>query len=180
MSRIGKLPISIPAGVTVNVEGRVVKVKGPLGQLEQKIDSGVINVKAEDGRIVVSRAAENKPARSKHGLYRALIANMVTGVTQGFSRTLIVNGVGYKCAVNGNKLTMNIGYSHPVDIIAPNDIKITCVNPLEIKVEGISKEKVGHTAAKIRAAKPVEPYHSYGVRYSDEVVIKKEGKTAGK
>jgi large subunit ribosomal protein L6 len=115
-----------------------------------------------------------------HGLYRVLINNMVQGVVKPYTKSLIVNGVGYKTAVAAGKLTMNIGYSHPVEIVAPKGITITCVTPTEIKVEGISKELVGHVAAKIRAAKPVEPYHLYGIRYSTEKLTKKEGKTAGK
>jgi len=181
MSRIGRLPIAVPAGVTVNVSAdKVVTVKGPLGQLEEKINSKYIDVDVQAGVIHVTRKLETKEVKSLHGLYRMLIANMVTGVTKGFSRKLIVNGVGYKCSVAGNKLTMNIGFSHPVEIIAPEGVTIKCITPTEIEVSGISKQCVGQTAAVIRAAKVVEPYHLYGIRYSDEYVQKKEGKTAGK
>lgn len=182
MSRIGRLPITIPAGVTLTVTpDRLVVCKGPLGQLEQQIDSKNILVEINGNICEVKRTLETKDVKSKHGLYRALIANMVHGVTQGFSRRLIVNGVGYKCAMDGkDKLIMNIGFSHPVIIMAPEGITITCVTATEIEVKGISKQTVGHVAAKIRAAKVVEPYHSYGIRYSDEIVVRKEGKTAGK
>jgi large subunit ribosomal protein L6 len=181
MSRIGKLPIKMPAGVTISVSAdRVVTVKGPLGELKQKIDTKDISLNVKDGTAVVERVNENHQTKAKHGLYRALIANMVTGVTSGFSKKLIVNGVGYKCNMAGSKLVMNIGYSHPVEIEPEKGVAIACNTPTEIEVKGISKEAVGHTAAVIRASRPVEPYHAYGVRYSDEVVLRKEGKTAGK
>ena len=180
MSRIGKQPIAVPAGVTVTVRGSVVNVKGPLGELDRKIESRYITAKVEGGKVLVERSANNKEAAAQHGLYRALLANNVKGVKEGFAKTLIVNGVGYKCAVAGPKLTMNIGYSHPVEIEAPKGIKIECATPTEIKVSGIDRELVGHIAAKIKAAKPIEPYHGYGIRYSTEVWIQKEGKTASK
>jgi len=180
MSRVGRQIINIPDNVKVLYDNKIVKVEGPLGSLSQVIDSRNIDVKIDGKVLTVTRTSEEKATKAKHGLYRVLINNMVVGVTKLYSKTLVVNGVGYKTAVSGNKLTMNIGYSHPVDIIAPEGIKITCVTPTEIKVEGISKELVGATAAKIRAAKPVEPYHLYGIRYSTEQLTKKEGKTAGK
>jgi large subunit ribosomal protein L6 len=181
MSRIGRLPIAVVPGVTINVsDDKIVTVKGPLGQLEQKIDSKNIEVKIDAGRLTVERTSETHDTKSKHGLYRALIANMVTGVTKGFSKKLIVNGVGYKCNITGKKLVMNIGYSHPVEIEPPEGITVACNTPVEIEVKGISKEVVGACAAKIRASRPVEPYHAYGIRYSDETVTRKEGKTAGK
>jgi len=180
MSRVGRQVINIPDNVKVEYVDKVVKVEGPLGSLSQSIESRNIDLKFEGKMLTVVRTSEDKATKAKHGLYRVLINNMVQGVTKLYSKTLIVNGVGYKTSVSGDKLTMNVGFSHPVEIVAPQGIKITCVTPTEIKVEGISKEMVGHIAAKIRAVKPVEPYHLYGIRYSTEQLTKKEGKTAGK
>jgi len=180
MSRIGRQPIAIPAGVTVSVKDGNVNVKGPLGELDRKIESRYITAKVEGGKVLVERSSDIKEAAAAHGLYRALIANNVKGVKDGFMKALIVSGVGYKCAVAGTKLTMNIGYSHPVEIIAPQGIKIECATPTEIRVSGIDRELVGHVAAKIKASKPIEPYHGYGIRYSTEKWIQKEGKTASK
>lgn len=180
MSRIGRLPITIPAGVTVEYNDDIVTVKGPKGTLTQKIVDRNIVVKIENGAVHVERKNESKETRSKHGLYRQLIANMMKGVVTPFSKTLIINGVGYKAQMSGNKLVMNIGYSHPVEFMAPEGITITVPEQTQVVVTGISKELVGQTAATIRSKRPVEPYHAYGLRYSDEVVIRKEGKTAGK
>ena len=180
MSRIGRMPIAIPAGVKVEVAGSTVKVSGPKGALEREIASNKIEVKVEGAEVHVTRSDEKKETKSKHGLYRQLIANMVAGVVTPFSRTLIVQGVGYKATVSGNKLTMNLGYSHPVEFTAPEGITIACHDITTIVVSGISKELVGQTAATIRSKRPVEPYHNYGLHYSDEVLVKKEGKTAGK
>lgn len=179
MSRIGRLPIAIPSGVTVKIDENTVAVKGPLGELTRTIDTK-ISAKTEDGKILVSRASDDKEMRAKHGLYRALINNMILGVTKGFGKKLVVSGVGYKCAVAGNKLTMNIGFSHAVEVIAAEGINITCPTPNEIEIKGIDKELVGQFAANIRDIKRVEPYHGYGIRYFDEVVIHKEGKKAAK
>jgi large subunit ribosomal protein L6 len=180
MSRVGRQIINIPDKVKVEFDNSLVTVTGPLGTLHQKIASRHIDVKIEGTVLTVLRSREDKSTRAMHGLYRVLINNMVQGVTKPFSKSLTVNGVGYKTAVTGNKLTMNIGFSHPVEIIAPEGIKISCTTPTEIKVEGISKELVGAVAAKIKAAKPVEPYHLYGIRYTTEQLTKKEGKTSGK
>ena len=176
MSRIGRLPVNIPAGVTVDYKDNIVTVKGPKGTLTQEIADRNINIKIEGAQVNVERAREDKSVKSKHGLYRQLINNMVTGVVTPFSRTLIVNGVGWKAAVSGKKLTLNVGYSHPVDFMIPEGITITCPDQNTIVVTGISKELVGQTAATIKSKRPVEPYHAYGIRYSDEVVIMKEGK----
>lgn len=184
MSRIGKLPIILPAGVTLDqtTEGDVI-VTGQKGTLRQWIDS-CITVKKEslDGKTVVAltRANDQKEVRAKHGLYRALIANMVKGVTEGYSKSLIVNGVGFKVAVSGNKLTMNLGLSHPVVVEIPQGITVTIPAANEIKVEGIDKTFVGQFAADIKAVKPIEPYHGYGIRYSTEEVHLKEIKKSGK
>ena len=194
MSRIGKKPISIPAGVTAKIDGNKVAVKGPLGELSLAIAAPEITVKQEGAQLLVSRANDTKEIKAKHGLYRALLNNNVNGVTSGFNKYLVVKGVGYKSAVAGDKLTMNIGFSHPVEVIAPQGIKISILAPTElpaglkidsgkehvIKVAGIDRELVGHVAAKIKAAEPVEPYHGYGIHYSTEAVIIKEGKTAAK
>lgn len=180
MSRIGKMKIAVPAGVTVEEKDRVVYVKGPKGELSTAIKSDKISIKMENNEITVLRADDNKESRSLHGLYRMLIANMVTGVVTPFTKTLIIAGVGYKANVSGKKLTLSLGLSHPVEIDIPEGITITCPDLLTVVVSGVSKEKVGQVAAQIKAKRPVEPYHGYGIHYSDEVVIRKEGKTAGK
>ena len=194
MSRIGKKPITLPAGVTVNINGQKITVKGSLGELSLTIDTPQVTVKQEGADLVLSRASEVKEVKAKHGLYRALLSNLVVGVSKGFDKYLVIKGVGYKSAVAGDKLTMNIGFSHPVEVVAPKGIKLSVVPPAElpeglkidsgkehvIKVAGIDRELVGHVAAKIKAAKPVEPYHGYGIHYSTETVVIKEGKTAGK
>ena len=179
MSRIGRMPIVLPEGVEVKVENGLVSVKGPKGQLSQQIGKE-ISVNVENNTIVLTRANDKKEVRAQHGLYRALINNMVIGVTKGFEKALIVNGVGYKAQVQGKKLILNIGYSHPIEIEAPEGITIECPQLTEVVVKGIDKTVVGQVAANIRAKREVEPYHSYGIRYKDEVVITKEGKTAGK
>lgn len=180
MSRIGKKPILLPAGVSATVEGGTVTVKGPKGTLVRTIDQAIgCEVKGTEILFTCPDNAGND-LHAKHGLYRALVANMVKGVSEGFSRNLIINGVGYKAAVSGNKLVLNIGYSHPIEVIAPEGIKFECPSQTEIVVSGYDKELVGQTAANIKAKRPVEPYHAYGVRYKEEVVVLKEGKKAGK
>lgn len=180
MSRIGRAPIAIPAGVTVEIENNLVTVKGPLGALTQKVDKS-IDVAIENGHVHCTRHSDDKDHRALHGLYRALIHNMVVGVTKGFEKSLIVSGVGYKVTLNGNnKMTMNIGFSHPVDVVAPEGITFAQPQPLEIVVKGIDKAVVGQVAATIKAIKPVEPYHGYGIHYKDETVIHKVGKRATK
>lgn len=180
MSRIGRAPIAIPAGVTVENENNLITVKGPLGTLTQKVDKS-IDVAIENGHVVCTRHTDDKDHRALHGLYRALIHNMVVGVTKGFEKSLIVSGVGYKVTLNGNnKMTMNIGFSHPVDVVAPEGITFAQPQPLEIVVKGIDRQLVGQVAATIKAIKPVEPYHGYGIHYKDETVIHKVGKRATK
>ena len=179
MSRIGKLPITIPAGVTVSVDAEnVVTVSSNKGTLTQKV-SKLIKVNVENNQVIVEKVAETTEANAMHGLYRTLINNMVTGVTAGFKKSLTVNGVGFKVAKQGNKLVMNLGLSHPVEVVEADGIKLN-TNNNEIIVEGISKEAVGAMASKIRAIRPVEPYHGYGIRYTDEKVSLKEGKSSGK
>ena len=180
MSRIGKKPIVIPAGVTVTNDNGVITVKGPKGTLVRTMDTKIgCEINGAEVVLTCPEKADNK-LHAKHGLYRALIANMVKGVSEGFARSLIVNGVGYKVAVQGNKLVLNIGYSHPIEVIAPDGIKFETPTATEIVVSGYDKELVGQTAANIRAKRPVEPYHAYGIRYKEEVVILKEGKKSGK
>ena len=180
MSRIGRAPIQIPQGVQVTINDHLVTVAGPLGTLSQVIDKS-IDVKVEDGHVLCTRHSDDKDHRALHGLYRALIHNMVVGVTKGFEKSLIINGVGYKVTLNGNnKMTLNIGFSHPIDVVAPAGITFAQPQPLEIVVKGIDRQLVGQTAATIRAYKPVEPYHGYGIHYKDETVIHKVGKRATK
>ena len=180
MSRIGKAPIKIPAGGELKIDNGVVTVKGPLGQLSQDFDAKNIGIKVENGEIIVSRFNEENATKSKHGLYRALLSDMVIGVTAGYKKTLIINGVGWKVAQNGKDITLSIGFSHPVEYKAVEGVKLSCPSITEVVVEGISKEIVGAEAAKIRALRKPEPYHGYGIRLSDEVIERKEGKTAGK
>lgn len=179
MSRIGRAPVEIPAGVEIKIEDGVVSVKGPKGTLSQKIGKN-ISVVAEGNELKVSRANDQKENRAQHGLYRALIHNMVVGVTKGFEKSLIINGVGYKAQMQGKKLVLNIGYSHPIEVEPPEGITIECPSLTEVVVKGYDKAQVGQVAANIRAKRVVEPYHAYGIRYKDEVVTMKEGKTAGK
>ena len=180
MSRIGRAPIELPAGVTFENKDNVVTISGPLGKLSQTVDKS-IDVELENGHIVCKRHSDDKDHRALHGLYRALIHNMVVGVTKGFEKSLVVNGVGYKVTLNGNnKLTLNIGFSHPIEVVAPEGITFAQPQPLEIVVKGIDRQLVGQQAAIIKAYKPVEPYHNYGIHYKDETVIKKVGKRATK
>ena len=179
MSRIGRMPVALPAGVTVEVKDGKMFVKGPKGTLELDIDAR-ISLAVENGHAVLTRANDSKELKAKHGLYRALLHNMVTGVTAGFSKGLVINGVGYKVAKQGNKIVMNVGYSHPVEVAEEPGITFECPSQTEITVKGIDKVKVGQVAANIRMIRKPEPYHGYGIHYSDEVIERKEGKTAGK
>lgn len=185
MSRIGKSPIVLPENVTVDVsESNFVTVTGPKGKLEQQITGNVSVTKAEhDGKKAIVLVANDSLAETnaKHGLYRALLANMVTGVSEGFKKSITINGVGYKVQVQGNKLVLNIGFSHPVNVEIPSDLTVTCPSATEILVAGISKERVGQFAADVKAIKKVEPYHGYGIYYTNEHVRRKEiKKTSGK
>ena len=179
MSRIGRAPVAIPAGVTVEVKDNKMIVKGPKGTLEQEIDAR-ITLAEENGHVTLSRANDSKELKAKHGLYRALLHNMVTGVTAGYTKGLVINGVGYKVAKQGSKIVLNIGFSHPVEFPETDGIKLDCPTQTEITVSGIDKVKVGQIAANIRSLREPEPYHGYGIRYKDEVIERKEGKTAGK
>ena len=178
MSRIGNALITIPAGVTVDTSNNVLTIKGPKGTLTQAYDP-IITPTVEGNVIKFTRANDLGPTKAKHGLYRALCANMVKGVTEGFKKNLIVNGVGWKVAKQGKKLVMNIGFSHPVEVEEIDGIVLDCPSQTEISVSGIDKEKVGQFAAIIRGYREPEPYHGYGIRYSDEVIERKDGKAAG-
>ena len=179
MSRIGKLPVVIPAGVTVSFENGVITVKGAKGTLSQQVVGG-IDVKIEGNEAHVLKTGTAPADEAKHGLYRALLHNMVVGVTDGFKKTLKVNGVGWKVAKQGSKLVLNVGYSHPVEVHEVEGVKLECPSQNEIVVSGIDKTKVGQVAANIRKIRVPEPYHGYGIAYSDEVIERKEGKTGGK
>ena len=179
MSRIGKLPISIPAGVTVEVNGNVVTVKGPKATLTQDFAKNV-TVEVKENEVLVTRNDETKDSNAKQGLYRQLINNMVVGVKDGFTKSLTVNGVGYKLAKQGKKLVMNLGLSHPVEILEQDGVTFEIPDNNTILVKGANKERVGAMAAKIRATRPMEPYHGYGIHYTSEPVILKAGKSGGK
>ena len=181
MSRIGKLPITVPAGVTVTVdENNFVTVKGPKGTLTQKV-AAALTVKQEGNVLTVERPSDKKQSRAFHGLYRTLINNMVVGVTDGFTKTLELVGTGYRAAAEGGKkLTINIGFSHPVIFEAPENITFETPNANTILVKGIDKQIVGNLAADIRAVRKPEPYHGKGIKYQDEYIRRKEGKTGKK
>lgn len=180
MSRIGRLPIKLPAGVSVTVDGEnLVTVKGPKGTLSQKVNKD-ITVSQEAGALHVARPSDSKPHRAMHGLYRALINNMVTGVTSGFEKALVLEGVGYRASAAGTQLTLNVGYSHPVVFDAPATISFETPTPNRIVVKGIDKQQVGAIAADIRATRKPEPYLGKGIRYENERIRRKEGKTGKK
>ena len=180
MSRIGRMPIAIPAGVTVEVaENNKVTVKGPKGTLERVLPAEM-DIKVEGAEILVSRPNDLKKMKSLHGLTRTLINNMVVGVTNGYEKVLEVNGVGYRAAKSGNKLTLNLGYSHPVEMIDPEGIETVLDGQNKITVKGIDKEKVGQFAAEIRDKRRPEPYKGKGIKYADEVIRRKVGKTGKK
>ncbi len=178
MSRIGKLPVSVPAGVEVSINGNEVNVKGPKGELTQTFHKELTIEKAEDGSIVVSRPNDERESRAMHGLTRTLIHNMIIGVSEGYSKTLELVGVGYRAAVKGNTLELNLGFSHPVIIEKPEGITFECPDQAKIVVSGIDKQQVGQVAADIRKWRKPEPYKGKGIRYQGEHVRRKEGKTA--
>ena len=181
MSRIGRLPITVPAGMTVTVDSdNLVTVKGPKGTLSQQVNSA-ITVKQEGNVLTLERPTDSKPHKAMHGLYRALVHNMVVGVTDGFSKTLELVGTGYRAAAEGGKkLTINIGFSHPVIMDAPENVTFETPNANTIVVKGISKQVVGNLAADIRAIRKPEPYLGKGIKYADEHIRRKEGKTGKK
>lgn len=175
MSRIGKLPVEIPAGVEVKLSGNTLTVKGPKGELVRELHPEM-NIEVQDNAVVVTRPSDKKEHRALHGLTRTLIANMVEGVTKGYQRNLEIVGVGYRAAKQGNKLVLTVGYSHPVEITPEDGLEIEVPAPTKIQVKGIDKEKVGQLAANIRKVRPPEPYLGKGIRYEGERIIRKAGK----
>lgn len=179
MSRIGRLPVAIPSGVQINVQGSNVHVKGPKGELKRTF-SPLIAISLEDGQVLVTRKSDNAEERALHGTTRAVIANMIHGVSSGFTVVLEVEGVGYRAEMNGNTLALHVGYSHPVRVEPPAGITFeTDSKTRQIKVSGFDREAVGQVAAEVRAVRPPEPYHGKGIRYAGEKVRRKAGK-AGK
>ncbi|MDQ3387964.1 MAG: 50S ribosomal protein L6 [Gemmatimonadota bacterium] len=179
MSRIGRQPISIPAGVEVSIDGSAVRVKGPKGELARTLHSEVV-VRQEDGNVLVERPSDEARHRALHGLSRTLVANMIEGVTTGFKKTLEIVGVGYRAENKPFGLTLALGYSHPIDYKAPSGIELRAVSPTVVEVTGTSKEVVGQVAAEIRSLRPPEPYKGKGVKYQGEVIRRKAGKAGGK
>jgi len=179
VSRIGKKHIEIPKGVTINKSGNAIKVKGPKGELEMQVHPN-ITVDIEGNTLQVKRTDDQKENRSLHGLTRALIQNMITGVTDTYTKTLNIVGVGYKAELKGTNLLLNIGYSHPIYFLPPKDVTLQVPAPTQIIINGIDKQLVGQVAAKIRSIRQPEPYKGKGIKYSDEVIVRKAGKTAGK
>jgi large subunit ribosomal protein L6 len=178
MSRIGRLPISVPSGVDVTLEGRTITVKGPKGTLTRDLHPDM-TVRREDGQLLVERPTDQKTHKQLHGLTRTLVANMIEGVSNGYRKGLEITGVGYRGALVGQKLQLNLGYSHPVEIDPPAGIAFEVENPTRLAVVGIDKELVGQVAAQVRASRKPEPYKGKGVRYAGEVIRRKAGK-AGK
>ncbi|MFB4196251.1 50S ribosomal protein L6 [Streptomyces carpaticus] len=179
MSRIGKLPIQVPAGVDVTIDGRTVAVKGPKGSLSHTVAAPIDVERTEDGTIVVSRPNDENRNKSLHGLSRTLVANLIIGVTEGYSKDLEISGVGYRVAAKGSNLEFSLGYSHPILVEAPEGITFKVDSPTKLSVQGIDKQKVGEVAAKIRKLRKPDPYKAKGVKYAGEVIRRKVGK-AGK
>ncbi len=178
MSRIGNQPINVPSGVTATVTGHVIKVKGPKGELEQSFDPD-LKVEVGDAAITVTRSSDQKHHRAFHGLYRALIANMVTGVSAGFKRVLEIEGIGYTAKAGGANLMLNVGFNAPVEMQAPKGVEVTTPKNTVIEVTGSDKQKVGQFAAEVRRVRPPEPYKGKGIRYQGEYVRRKAGKAIG-
>ena len=178
MSRIGKQPVTVPAGVDVKIDGHIVTVKGPKGELTREFNP-MLTITHEGEEIIVTRPDDSREAKSLHGLTRTLIHNMVVGVTEGFRKDLEIQGVGYRAAKQGNKLTLTLGFSHPVEFEETDTIKIELKDALHFSIVGIDKQEVGQYAAEVRGKRPPEPYKGKGIRYVGEYVIRKEGK-AGK
>lgn len=179
MSRIGRKPIPVPEGVTVKIDGQSVSVKGPKGELSRTVHRDM-TIKMADNQIVVERPSDDKTHRSLHGLTRTLIDNMITGVTKGFSKSLEISGVGYRAAKAGQKLTLTLGYSHPVEVVPPQGLNIEVPAANKIVISGADKEAVGELAAKIRSLRQPEPYKGKGIKYEGEVIRRKVGKAGAK
>ena len=176
MSRIGRLPIPVPSGVDVSIDGSLVTVKGPKGALTHTVVEP-ISISREDGELVVTRPDDERDSRARHGLTRTLVNNMVVGVTQGYTKTMEIVGVGYRVTAKGSNLEFALGYSHPVPVEAPKGITFVVESPIKFRVEGIDKQQVGEVAANIRKLRKPDPYKGKGVRYAGEVVRRKVGKT---
>jgi large subunit ribosomal protein L6 len=179
MSRIGKLPITVPSGVTVTVDGNTVKVKGPRGELQHRVPVG-ISVERSDNTLNITRATEEENHKALHGLTRSLIANMVEGVTSGYKKNLEITGVGFKAEVRPYGLQLSLGFSHTIEYKAPAGIKLTAPQPTAVTIEGSDKMLVGQVAAELRNLRPPEPYKGKGIRYAGEVIRRKAGKAGGK
>jgi large subunit ribosomal protein L6 len=175
MSRVGKYPVPVPAGVTASIQGRTFVAKGRMGELKLPL-TDVVDVEVAGGKVIVTPKGEDRRSRTMWGTTRSLINGMLTGVSSGFAKSLEITGTGYKAAMQGNDLVLNLGYSHEIRYTPPSGIRITCEKPTSIKVEGADKQKVGQVAAEIRAFRRPEPYKGKGVRYSDEIILRKEGK----
>ena len=175
MSRIGKKPVSVPGGVTAAVNGQEVKIKGPKGELKHVLADAMVAKLDKDG-IEITMREDTKEARAMWGMSRTLVANLIAGVTEGFSKRLEISGVGYRAAVQGSNLQLQLGYSHDVAYPIPQGIQIACPKPTEIVITGIDKQKVGHVAAEIRRFRPPEPYKGKGIKYAGEFILRKEGK----
>ncbi len=179
MSRIGKIPVVLPKEAKIAIENRTVRFEGPKGKLSLTLPAG-IKVEQKDNNLFVQRTSETKQDHANHGTVRALLVNMITGVTQAHQKSLEIQGVGFRAQLQGQKLILNIGFSHPVEYMVPKDVKVSVPQPTEVKVEGVDKALVGQVAAEIRAFKPPEPYKGKGIRYLGEAVRRKQGKSVTK
>lgn len=179
MSRIGRKPIPLPKGVEIKTEGNNIRVDGPKGTLSMDI-MPMITVTVEDGQVIVARESDVKPVRAAHGMTRAMIANMITGVNTGFEKVLEIVGVGYRAQLQGKNLVLSLGFSHPVEVVPPAGIEFTADSPIKISIRGIDRQLVGQVAANIRGYRPPEPYKGKGIRYAGEYVIRKAGKAGAK
>jgi len=175
MSRIGKKPVTVPSGVTAQVDGQEVKVKGPKGELKHVLVDAII-AKLDNGGIEIAMREDSKEARAMWGMSRTMVANLVAGVTEGFTKKLEITGVGYRAAVQGSNLQVQLGYSHDIAFAIPQGIQVVCPKPTEIVITGIDKQQVGQVAAEIRRFRPPEPYKGKGIRYAGEFILRKEGK----